>query len=125
MRNLLSPRPSLCIAGHEGAFDPLRRVQKEADGGLTYDGSIANNRTVRSRPLLAHASGIHNRLSKAFFGRNQSPHNVSNDWRSLYLSLEQTHSRIRRHPVILIDSAVHDLCTWTTLGELLDENNAF
>jgi len=103
---------------HEGAFDPLRRIRREADGSISYDGSIANNRTRRTYPLLAHASGIHSRLSKAFFGINQSSHRVGRDWQSLLLPTPYALRRAREHTVLLIDSATHGPCSTSTLGEL-------
>lgn len=86
---------------HEGAYDPLQHISRDGNSILHTD------RAGRAhRPFLVHASGIHDRLLKAFGNRT--------NWYDIFAR----DVVVDRHPVVVVDSATQGVCNLTTLGAL-------
>jgi len=132
---------------YERGFEPLNHIRRDEDGrrglavlppagsttapaGAAVDGAPLALPPRESRPLLAHASGIHDRLARALAPRsprkqNQTRLNRSSTWAAWLEPTAAAASRAARHPILLVDSAgpslAHVPCRMTTLGELLRE----
>ena len=92
---------------HEGAYDPLQHISRDGNSILHTD------RAGRAhRPFLVHASGIHDRLLKAF--ELGSPRGNRTNWYDVFAR----DVLVDRHPVVVVDSATQGICNLTTLGAL-------
>ena len=130
---------------YERGFEPLNHIRRDEDGrrGLAVlpatgsepagPGAADGPRVAprESRPLLAHASGIHDRLARALAPRsprrqNQTRLNRSATWAAWLEPTAHATSHAARYPILLVDSAgpgmAHVPCRIMTLGELLREH---
>ena len=115
----------MCSEG--GKYDPLFRVRRKG-ASLELIGSHPHYELVRE-PMLTHSSGGGNakfRLQHAYFGPKYGTgrHAVTSDeWTELLAPTDADRTRAKNHPVLLLDSAGDDLCSMSTLDEIMRRPN--